>query len=118
MSGDWTSFVEFLYAGPLPALECRYLLGDELVGVSVLDECPGGLSSVYMYFDPAHARRSLGTYSVLWEIEHCRRLGKRWYYLGYHVEGSRTMDYKARFRPQQVLVDGCWRLEKRGTGPS
>jgi arginine-tRNA-protein transferase len=110
MSREWRDFVAFLYTSPLATLEVRYLLGDRLVAASLLDVCPEGWSSVYAYFEPDLARRSLGTYSVLWEIEACRRSGRPHYYLGYHVAGSPAMDYKARFRPQEVLVEGRWVL--------
>ncbi|MDO8631842.1 MAG: arginyl-tRNA--protein transferase, partial [Phycisphaerales bacterium] len=77
--------------------------------VSLADRVPGGLSSVYMYFDPDDAARSLGTFSILREIEFCRREGLRYYYLGYFVAGSRTMAYKARFRPHEMLLgDDRW----------
>ncbi|MFL2844643.1 MAG: hypothetical protein ACJ0BO_00110 [Candidatus Puniceispirillaceae bacterium] len=31
-----------------------------------------------------------------------------WVYLGYFVEGSRKMEYKARFAPAEVFKDGQW----------
>ena len=43
-------------------------------------------------------------------LEHCRRLGVPFYYLGYWVQGSAAMEYKADFRPAEVLhPDGVWR---------
>lgn len=110
MSRTWPDFTAFLYTSPLETLEARYRVGSRLVAVSILDACPDGLSSVYAYFDPDESRRSLGTFTALWEIEWCRRMGRPHYYLGYHVAGSQTMDYKARFLPQEVLRDGRWVL--------
>ncbi len=64
-----------------------------------------------MFFDPDHRDRSLGTFSILWEIEYCRREEWPYYFLGYHVAGSRTMAYKARFRPHETLTSvGGWTL--------
>ena len=109
MSRSYESFLDFLYDSPTDSGEFEYRVGDRLVGVGVIDRCPGGLSSVYMYFDPAWGHRSLGTYSILWEIDHCRRHDLPYYYLGYYVAGSRTMEYKARFKPHEILgPDGCW----------
>lgn len=109
MSRTYEAFEEFLYQSPIDTREFRYLLGDRLIGVSVADRWNSGLSSVYMYFDPDFATRSLGTYSVLWEIEQARRDNLRYYYLGYYVAGSKTMAYKARFRPHEILVgDDRW----------
>jgi len=105
MSRSYDAFRDFLYDSPLSTFEFRYRLDGRLVGVSILDRCPKGLSSVYMYYDPDLPRRSLGTFSILWEIAECRRRDLRYYYLGYYVAGSRTMAYKARFRPAEILVD-------------
>lgn len=105
MSRSYEAFREFLYDSPLATLEARYRVGHRLIGVSVLDRCPKGLSSVYMYYDPDAADRSPGTFSILWEIQECRRRKLPYYYLGYYVAGSKTMAYKARFRPAEILVD-------------
>ncbi|MCB9849681.1 MAG: arginyltransferase [Phycisphaerales bacterium] len=110
MSGDMDSFADFCYRSPLPQLELCYYAGNRLIGASILDVVPGALSSVYMYFDPREAKRSLGTYSILWELAYCRAEGFAYYYLGYWVPGSRTMDYKARFRPAEILGDTGWQL--------
>lgn len=98
------AFEEFLYDTPTETLEFAYRLGTRLVGVSIADRVPSGLSSVYMYFEPSFARRSLGTFSILWEIEYVRFLGLPFYYLGYYVAESETMAYKARFRPNELLT--------------
>jgi len=105
------AFSDFLCDSPTNTLEFRYRLKERMVAVSVADRCPGGISSVYVYFDPDFAARSLGTFSALWEIDYCRSERLPYYYLGYYVEGSRTMAYKARFRPCQILtVEHEWVL--------
>lgn len=111
MSRTYETYRDFLYDSPVETCEFRYWLGERLIGVSLVDRwarsspgTAGGLSSVYMYFDPAHAARSLGTFSVLWEVDFCRREGLRYYYLGFYVAGSGKMAYKSRFRPNEVLV--------------
>jgi arginine-tRNA-protein transferase len=103
------AFADFLYDSPTETLEFAYRRGPRLIGVSIADRIPSGLSSVYMYFDPAFARQSVGTYSILWEIEYARKLGLPHYYLWYYVAESDTMSYKARFRPNEMLVaDNHW----------
>jgi arginine-tRNA-protein transferase len=104
MGRSFESFSEFLYDSPLETLEFEYRFGERVIGVSIADRSPNGLSSVYMYFDPDLAPRSLGTFSVLWEIDYCRREGLPYYYLGFFVAGSPTMAYKSRFRPNEILV--------------
>ncbi len=104
MARTYESFVDFLYGSPIDTREIRYHVGRRLAGVSIADWCPDGLSSVYMYFEPDFSDRSLGTMSVLWEIDYCRREGLSYYYLGFFVPGGAAMEYKARFRPNEVLV--------------
>lgn len=109
MSRSFETFQEFLYDSAIETLEFRLLLGERLVGVSIADRWSSGLSSVYMYFDPEFGTRSLGTYSILWEIDYCRRQGLPHYYLGYYVAGCDAMAYKSRFRPNELLVGpGRW----------
>jgi len=104
MSASADAFRDFLCESPTRSVEFQYHLGDRLVAVSVADRVPGGISSVYMYFDPDHRARSLGTFSILWEIAHCRREKLPYYYLGYLISGCGKMSYKARFQPCEVLV--------------
>lgn len=114
-SGDKEGLREFLYNSAVETIEaCYYDEDDRLVAVSILDRAPRSLSSVYHFFDPRERKRSLGVYSVLREIELARELGIPWYYLGYWVEGSPTMDYKANYYPHEILVHGVWMRREKG----
>jgi len=81
----------------------------ELVACALIDELSDGLSMVYSFFDPDLASLSLGKYMILEHIERCKNSGLPYLYLGYWVEGSPKMDYKARFRPAEVLGANGWR---------
>jgi arginine-tRNA-protein transferase len=106
MSDSWETYEDFLYTSCVPTVEFEYRIGRRLIGVSIADKCTGGISSVYMFFDPAERRRGLGTFSILREIEFCRQRDLPWYYLGYHVADCGKMAYKARFKPHDLLDDG------------
>jgi arginine-tRNA-protein transferase len=79
-----------------------------LLAVALTDVLSDGLSMVYSFFEPDKAARSLGTLMVLDHIARARRMGLAYVYLGYWVRGSRKMDYKSRFLPQERLMPDGW----------
>jgi len=80
----------------------------DLIAVALTDVLADGLSMVYSFFEPDEAGRSLGTFMVIDHIERARRMGLAYVYLGYWVRGSRKMDYKGRFLPQERLTPEGW----------
>jgi arginine-tRNA-protein transferase len=100
---------------PIPTEEWRYSVNGRLVGVGYVDALSEGLSAIYFFYDPDDRHRSLGTFNVLSIIEEARRRGLPWVYLGYYVEGCRSLEYKGDFTPNEVLVsDGTWAPFLRG----
>ena len=89
-------------------LEMRYRVGEKLIGVGILDMGERDTSSVYFYFDPDEARRSLGTFSVLMEVAWLRSQGGRFHYLGLYVEDCQHLLYKSSYTPHERLVEGAW----------
>lgn len=87
-------------------VEFQYRLAGRLVGLGVVDATPRAASSVYCAYDPDLPRRRLGTFSLLYEVEWCRRSGREHLYLGLYVGGCRSMRYKASFRPHEILLPG------------
>ena len=85
----------------------------ELLAVALTDVLKDGLSMVYSFYEPEPEHRSLGTFMILDHIARARRMGLAYVYLGYWVRGSRKMDYKGRFLPQERLAPEGWtRIEK------
>lgn len=76
--------------------------------VCIIDVLTDGLSSVYTFYDPAIPNASYGTYAILWQIAQCQHLGLPNLYLGYWIEHSRKMSYKASFQPLEALRQGEW----------
>jgi arginine-tRNA-protein transferase len=108
-----TRIVEYRKRGPDSAITRR---GEgPLLAVALTDILGDGLSMVYSFYDPEITDRSLGTYVILDHIARARRMGLNYVYLGYWVEGSRKMDYKRRFLPQERLLPGGWTRYERET---
>jgi arginyl-tRNA--protein-N-Asp/Glu arginylyltransferase len=107
---DWESFASFLFDSPVNTLEFNYRDGKgKLLAIGICDQSERSLSSVYFYFDPAESARGLGTFGVLHELAWAGRARMKYYYLGFWVEGCGSMEYKARFHPNQILTpEGIW----------
>jgi arginine-tRNA-protein transferase len=93
-------------------VEYRYTSGPdrgELAAAALVDALGDGLSLVYSFFDPDTPKRSLGVYTILDHIQQARAAGFSYVYLGYWIPGSEKMDYKAEFRPLELLLSGEWR---------
>ena len=80
----------------------------QLIAVALTDVLNDGLSMVYSFFEPEYENRSLGTLMILDHIERARSMKLPYVYLGYWVRGSRKMDYKSRFLPQERLSSQGW----------
>jgi arginine-tRNA-protein transferase len=108
---DVGSFVQFLYRSPVETVEFEYRdRWGKLLAVGICDICPESLSSVYFYFDPREASRSLGTYGALYEIAWAREMKLKYWYAGYWIRECPSMAYKSRFGPCETLgTDGVWR---------
>ncbi|MDY3562909.1 arginyltransferase [Gemmata sp. JC673] len=103
-------YAESFVDNPFMTQEWCYYLGEKLVGVGYVDRFPEGLSLIYFFHDPDERARSLGTFNVLSALRVAGEQNLPHVYLGYYVKGCRSLEYKGRFRPHEVLGgDGVWR---------
>jgi arginine-tRNA-protein transferase len=101
-----TKIIEYRKRGPDSFITGRGQ--GELIAVALSDKMADGLSMVYSYFSPDFEDRSLGTFMILDHIARARAAGLPHVYLGYWVNGSRKMNYKVRFMPQEHLGPKGW----------
>ena len=80
---DAGSYAEFLVDSIVETYEIQWRKEGQLAAVSIVDILPGGLSSVYSYWEPELKDWSIGTYTALCEIEMCRR-----HHLPYYIWDS------------------------------
>jgi arginine-tRNA-protein transferase len=124
---DYVAMVE---ETPIDTILIEYRLRESdgragpLVACALSDVLQDGLSMVYSFFDPAMSLRSLGTHMILDHVRAAQARRLPFVYLGYWVRGSRKMDYKARFRPLEVLGASGWQrlpadaIYEEGTPPT
>ena len=83
--------------------EILYYIEDKLVGIDLVDILEKGISSIYFYYDPDYEKHSLGTYSMLQQIQLAKKNKLAWIYMGYYVQGCQSLEYKSRYTPYHVL---------------
>jgi arginine-tRNA-protein transferase len=106
----WDEYRSMVADSPVSSLVVEWRdPAERLIAVSLTDRLQSGLSGVYKFFDPALARRSLGSLVILWHVARARELGLAYVYLGYWIEESPKMAYKARFAPLERLGPDGWR---------
>jgi arginine-tRNA-protein transferase len=94
---------------PCECHQMRCLLGETCVAISFLDVGMDSVSCVYAIFEPEHASRSLGIFTLLQEMIWARSLGKRYAYSGYATLGCSHYDYKKQFTSLQGFD---WRTQQ------
>lgn len=101
-------YAHFLLQSQVETRLMEFRQNGELRIVCLIDILTDGISSVYTFFDPELAKQSLGTFSILWQIELTRSLKLPYLYLGYWIRDSQKMAYKAQFNPLEARLFGNW----------
>lgn len=85
--------------------ELLYFIDNKLVAVALLDLLPGGISSIYCYYDHDYEYLSLGRFSILAQISIAKQNNIPYVYLGYWIKDHFSMGYKEKYKPFEVLVN-------------
>ncbi len=111
-AGERTTSVDayrsFLGESCCETFEMRYQIAGKLAGLAIVDRADDALSAVYFYWDPAHAQLSLGTFSIMKQIQLCQQLELRYLYLGLYIAACPAMAYKDAFLPHERFIEGTW----------
>lgn len=108
-SMSFDEFSTMILNSPIKTCLLEYRLkSGELRASILIDIQRDGISAVYSFFDPDCSKRSLGHFMIIDLIQVTLAMGLPYLYLGYYIEQSQKMAYKARFRPYQIFTDGQW----------
>lgn len=105
---DHDGYANFLVITCCQTQEISYYAEGKLVAVAITDFGANALSAVYTYYDPDFTALSLGTYSILRQLELCRETGRQHLYLGFFIADCAAMRYKGNFHPHERRVNGVW----------
>lgn len=106
---DFEYFFSFVLTALPQTQEFTYFYQDTPVGYGYVDILPSCLSSIYFFYDPDYRALSLGTFSILCELQYALDHGQDYLYLGYYIAENHSMSYKADFRPCEVFSPfGTW----------
>ena len=103
--GDYN---DFLIKSNVESKIVEFRLGNKLKIVTIVDIVDDGLSAVYTFYDCSNRKLSLGTISIMWLLNYCKKQNLSFLYLGYWINESKKMKYKTNFKPYELMVDGAW----------
>jgi len=101
-------YIHFLSSDWCTTLFVEFSIENELAGVAIVDLLDDALSAVYTFFEPKYSKYSLGTYAVLWQIQHAKELDLSYVYLGFWIEDCAKMSYKTQYQPIKGFIDNHW----------
>ncbi|MCJ8314425.1 MAG: hypothetical protein HRU38_20120 [Saccharospirillaceae bacterium] len=110
------SFIDAHYNDTCPSMQSEYYLGNKLIAVGFMDISDNSISSSYFIYNTDYEYLNLGTLSVLKEIEYAKKLGMTFYHLGYWIKDNKSMAYKNKFHPHELMdwKTGDWQLIVKG----
>lgn len=89
--------------------EFRVYHGERLVALSYFEEGNTAVASLMGLFDPEYSKYSLGTYTMLLELQRSLAEGRKYYYPGYLMDSTPIFHYKLNLAPPQNWQFYNWR---------
>jgi arginine-tRNA-protein transferase len=102
-------YINFLTSSWCNTLFVEFSIDKELAAVAIVDVFDNALSAVYTFFEPKFSQYSLGTYAVLWEIQHAIEMQLKFVYMGFWIKNCRKMSYKTQYQPIQGFIENEWK---------
>jgi arginine-tRNA-protein transferase len=88
---------------PCSGAQIEVFRENQLIGVSYFHLGHESMAGNYCIYDPEESARSLGTFTMLLEIQMAKRLGKRYYYPGFVYDLPSEFDYKLNFNSMEYF---------------
>ena len=105
---DIADYNDFLIKSNVNSNIIEFRLDNKLKIVSIVDFVNDGISAVYTFYDCDNNKLSLGTISIIWLLDLCKRENLKFLYLGYWINESQKMKYKTNFKPYELMIEGVW----------
>ena len=102
------NYLSFLTSNWMDTVFYEMRLENRLLAVAVVDRLEDALSAVYTFYEPEEKQRSLGTFSILYEVSEAARLSLDWLYLGYWIKDCAKMNYKNVYQPLEYFRNNAW----------
>ena len=113
---DEQNFRLSFYVNTAFGIEFEYYFDGKLIGVALGDHTQNTFSAIYTFYDIVDSKLSLGTFSILKQLEFCKEQGVKFFYLGYYIGENQSLKYKAGIRPNEVYIDHSWRPFRNAVG--
>ena len=105
---DISDYNDFLIKSNVNSKIVEFRLNNDLKMITIIDIIDDGISAVYTFYDCGDQKLSLGTMSIIWLIEFCKKEDIPFLYLGYWIHASQKMKYKTNFKPYELMIEGVW----------
>ena len=113
---DEQNFRLSFYVNTAFGIEFEYYVNGRLAGVALGDHTSNTFSAIYTFYDVRDSKLSLGTFSILKQLEFCRQQSVKFFYLGYYIDENQSLKYKGDFRPNEIYLDQSWRPFRNAEG--